>query len=62
MNITEVRERAAAVGLAGISKLRKADLIRTVQQAEGNNACYGADFRQSCGQLDCCWREDCLKE
>ena len=62
MNITEVRERAAAVGLVGIGKLRKAELIRKIQQAEGNNPCYEADWRHCCAEMFCCWRDDCLKE
>ena len=62
MNIQEVRERAAALGLAGVSKMRKAELIQKIQQAEGNNPCYGAEWRQSCAEMECCWRSDCLKE
>lgn len=62
MNMQEVRERAAAVGLAGVGKLRKAELIRRIQEAEGNNPCYGAGWRLSCDQAECCWRSDCLKE
>ena len=62
MNMTEIRERAAAVGLTGVGKLRKAELIQKIQQAERNNPCYGAEWRQQCGELACCWRADCLKE
>ncbi len=62
MNMTEIRDRAVAVGLAGVGKLRKAELIRAIQQAEGNNDCYGADWRHGCGEMLCCWRGDCLKE
>ena len=62
MNMTEVRERAAAVGLTGVGKLRKAELIRKIQEAEGNNSCYGADWRHACVEMFCCWRDDCLKE
>lgn len=62
MNMQEVRERAAAAGLAGVGKLRKAELIQRIQQAEGNNPCYGAEWRLSCDQTECCWRQDCLKE
>ena len=39
MNMNEVRERAAAAGLTGAGKVRKAELIRKIQQAEGNNPC-----------------------
>jgi hypothetical protein len=37
----------------------KTDLIRMVQNAEGNSPCYKGDFAQSCGQVDCCWFKDC---
>jgi hypothetical protein len=62
MNLTEIRNRAAELGLAGVARLRKAELIQAIQRAEGNNACYGAEWRQSCGEVRCCWRSDCLKE
>jgi len=62
MNMTEIRERAAAVGLVGIGKLRKVELIQQIQQTEGNDPCYGASWRQSCAEMLCCWRGDCLKE
>jgi hypothetical protein len=62
MNMTEIRERAATVGIGSISKLRKAELIREIQRTEGNNPCYGIDWRHSCAEMFCCWRDDCLKE
>lgn len=37
MNLQEIRERAMAVGLIGVGKLRKAELIHKIQQAEGND-------------------------
>jgi len=62
MNLQEIRERAAAVGLVGVGKLRKAELVHTIQQAEGNDPCFGAEWRQHCAEMHCCWRPDCLKE
>lgn len=62
MNMQEIRERAAATGVTGAGKLRKVELIQQIQQAEGNNPCYGAEWRQRCAELFCCWRSDCLKE
>ncbi|TLM65581.1 MAG: SAP domain-containing protein [Deltaproteobacteria bacterium] len=62
MNMQEIRERAAAVGLAGIGRLRKSELIQRIQQAEGNDPCFGAGWRHQCAEMHCCWREDCLKE
>jgi hypothetical protein len=62
MNMQDIRDRAAAMGLAGIGKLRKADLIQKIQQSEGNDPCYGAEWRLNCAEMHCCWRDDCLKE
>lgn len=62
MNMAEIRERAAAAGLTGVGKLRKAELIHKIQVAEGNDACYGAEWRQQCAEMHCCWRDDCVKE
>ncbi len=62
MNMQEIRERAAAVGVGNVSRLRKMELIQRIQQAEGNNPCYGADWRQQCAEMFCCWRSDCQKE
>lgn len=62
MNMQEIRERAAAVGLVGIGKLRKMELIHKIQQAEGNDSCFGAGWRHQCAEMYCCWRDDCQKE
>ncbi len=61
MRIEEVRQRAGALGLSGARRMRKSELIRAIQQREGNQPCFGADWRFDCGQLDCCWRDDCRK-
>ncbi len=60
MKLIEVRDRARAAGVKQAAKMKKAELIRTVQRTEGNPACFGADWRFDCPQLQCCWREDCL--
>jgi len=60
MKIDEVRQRAYALGMTGISRIKKGELIRAVQRAEGNQSCFGAPWRLECKQLDCCWRQDCM--
>ncbi len=40
-------------------KLRKADLIRAIQQAEGNQPCYDTGQALNCAQGACSWRDDC---
>ena len=37
----------------------KAELVRSIQRAEGNFPCFGTANGQ-CDQTDCLWRSDCL--
>ena len=59
MKVTEIRDIAKTMGIKNTSKLKKADLIRTIQTHEGNQECYGAPWRLECGQEDCSWKRDC---
>jgi len=58
MNMAQVKEVAREHGVKP-GKLKKAELIRAVQQAEENPQCFNTDFAQACGQADCLWRGDC---
>ena len=60
MKMQEIRAKAKALGLRNTFGLSKPELIRKVQKAEGNYDCFktGTDY---CDQLQCCFREDCLK-
>ncbi|ACL71967.1 hypothetical protein [Thioalkalivibrio sulfidiphilus] len=60
MNVQSIREIAKGLEIKP-GKLNKTELIRTIQTTEGNFACFGTDYVDSCGQLGCLWREDCLK-
>ena len=59
MKYVEIRKKAKSLGVK-TSKIKKADLIRKIQKAEGNVDCFGSadDF---CDQQSCCWRDDCLR-
>jgi len=61
MTVKEVRAMAKRMGLK-VGKSRKADLIRAIQTAEGNIPCYATDRVGHCGEENCLWRKDCLKE
>jgi len=61
MTLKEIHRRASAMGLQGVSRMRKHTLIRHIQQAEGFTPCFGGKQRVSCVQTDCCWRFDCLR-
>ena len=58
MKMTEVKAKAKNMGISP-GKMRKADLIRSIQEQEGNSPCF--DTKDSyCDQDGCCWRDDCL--
>lgn len=58
MKITQIREIAKDMGLKA-GKMKKADMIRAIQVAEGNYPCFGSAV-DYCDQADCMWREDCM--
>ena len=58
MTVKEIKAIAKRVGLQA-GKMKKADLIRTIQAAEGNNTCFQTGVMESCGQENCSWRSDC---
>jgi len=60
MNVKEVTAIAKSMGLK-IGKLRKAELINSIQTAEGNIRCFGTERVQYCGEEGCLWRDDCLE-
>lgn len=58
MKIDEVRTIARQQNIKP-GKLPKAELIRTIQRAEGNFDCFDTNSSKTCGQEECLWREDC---
>ena len=58
MTVKEIKEIAVEKGIIP-GKMKKNELIRAIQNAEGNNPCYQT-FISDCDQYDCCWKEDCL--
>ncbi len=59
MKIEQIREIAKGHGIKG-AKLKKAELIREIQRAEGNFDCFGSERAVACDESDCLWREDCV--
>jgi len=55
MKIKEVRTRAKKKEVKANGS--KADVIRRIQQAEGNEPCFGN--KDNCDQVECCWQDDC---
>lgn len=59
MLVKEIRDIAADRGVIP-GKLKKADLIRAIQEAEGNNTCFKGDTAETCPEEGCLWRVDCV--
>lgn len=59
MKIEEIKEIARQHSIK-IGKSKKSDLVRSIQQAEGNLQCFDTKNSSICGQYACLWREDCV--
>ena len=59
MKMQEVRTKAKAMGINSFG-MKKVDLIRAIQTAEGNDPCFQTGV-EACDQTACCWRTICLK-
>lgn len=58
MKLDEIKEIAKQHNIK-VGKLKKAELVRAIQLAEGNDVCYESNKSSDCGQSACLWREDC---
>ena len=58
MKVDEIREIARRHNIKS-GKAKKAELVRAIQQAEGNEPCFDSGKAAQCGQEGCQWREDC---
>ncbi|ADK86112.1 hypothetical protein Deba_2758 [Desulfarculus baarsii DSM 2075] len=55
--VKSLRLMAKTLGMENFAKLRKTELIRAIQVAEGNAPCFATIG--DCGQGDCLFRDDC---
>jgi len=60
VTLKQVKEIAKQKGIKP-GNMKKGNLIRAIQRTEGNFDCFGTATLGFCDQLDCLWREDCLK-
>lgn len=59
MSMAEIKEKAQALGIIP-GKMKKLELIHSIQQTEGCIPCFGRSDGQ-CAHTDCCFMQDCLK-
>ena len=58
MKLDQVKALAKKLDVA-IGRQKKYDLVRSIQRAEGNDACFETGKSECCGQDGCLWRADC---
>ena len=58
MRMDEIKEIAKRQDIK-TGKMKKADLIKAIQVAEGNYPCFEVGKLEDCEQKECLWREDC---
>lgn len=58
MNLEEIKSIAQLYSIKA-NKMKKAELIKAIQRAEGNEECFEAGKSGICGQIGCSWREIC---
>jgi len=58
MTFNEIQNRAKGMGI-NIFRMKKTDMIRSIQSAENKNDCYGTERVENCYQDKCLWRDDC---
>jgi len=61
MRLSEIEKKARGVGVKDTWKYSKKDLIKAIQRSEGNNDCFASSGSFACDQLQCAWRDDCVK-
>ncbi len=59
MTVKELQKLAKGLGIKAAG-LRKFELIREIQKAEGNFDCFGTAI-EYCDQTGCLFRDDCLR-
>ena len=59
IGMPEIRKKAQMLGIIP-GKMKKPELIHTIQVTEGYTPCFGRSNGQ-CSNSDCCFIQDCLK-
>jgi hypothetical protein len=59
MEFKEIRKMAKGMGVK-THRMKKTDVIRTIQREEQNFDCYATDRVHHCEEPTCLWRRDCL--
>ncbi|MBU0513138.1 MAG: Rho termination factor N-terminal domain-containing protein [Proteobacteria bacterium] len=58
--LNQLKGMAKELGVTNYSRLRKSDLIRVIQVAEGHSPCF--HHIPDCGQIDCLFYAECVED
>lgn len=58
MKLEEIKSIAQSHSIK-VGKMKKAELVQAIQQAEGNEQCFEVGKAALCGQNGCSWRGTC---
>ena len=58
MKLEQIKEIAKTFDIKA-GKMKKAELVRAIQEAENNDVCFETGKAAECGQSECLWRSDC---
>jgi len=59
MKINDIRKMAKPMNV-NTYRMKKEGIIRAIQQAENNLACFATERVIICNEDKCLWRDDCL--
>lgn len=60
MKMADVKTKAKSLGITS-GRMKKIDLIHSIQQTEGNVQCFQTGLVE-CDQYGCCWRDECMND
>jgi len=60
MTMKQIKDIAKEKGVK-VGNMKKDNIIRAIQRAEGNFDCFGTAVAGVCDQMNCVWRDDCFK-
>jgi len=60
MTMKQIKDIAKEKGVK-VGNMKKDNIIRAIQRAEGNLTVFGTAVAGVCDQLNCVWKDDCLK-
>jgi hypothetical protein len=66
VKLEDVQAKAKLMGVMGVSRKAKTQLIHAIQLIEGNRPCYVSKTHRdswqeifACGEMTCLWRSEC---